>query len=194
MKYLKMAKTSHEVSKDKIMSQALSSTLSVGRRQRKLSDSTYELSEFYRQKNKQLLSLVIRCAQGQQDEGEDPVSDLYVLTLDGKAKDIKVNHLHIWSYATFRRLAIAHRRTKTRRITLFKKCFTYHHKKVTTASPERILEKKYQLSKQALILSSALRQLSPRQREVLHLFIHDTLTFEAIANALELNVGSIRTH
>lgn len=121
------------------------------------------------------------CCGRNRDDAEEVLQTVYLKVLDGKARFDGRSSLKTWLFAVIRRTAMAHRRTRwIRSLALLR-----------LPSPEPPPEVD-QMETRRLV--AALRRLARRQREVLELVFYHDMTIEEAGQALQISIGSARTH
>lgn len=136
----------------------------------------------------------LACCAWQRDLAEDVLQEAYLRVLDGRAVFSGQSSPRTWFFAVIKRIATEIHRTQTRRSILNFKLVAQEQDAAAVAplSPEGDLAAEQSESRAAL--QEALLQLSQRQREVLHLVFYSELTLEETAQALQISLGSVRTH
>ena len=121
------------------------------------------------------------CCGRNRDDAEEVLQTVYLKVLDGKARFDGRSSLKTWLFAVIRRTAMAYRRTRwIRSLALLR-----------LPSPEPPPEVD-QMETRRLV--AALRRLARRQREVLELVFYHDMTIEEAGQALQISIGSARTH
>ena len=114
----------------------------------------------------------------------------YVKVLDGSARFDERSSFKTFLFGVIRKTAMEQRRAQWRSARRLARWFG--------ARPEPLLpanaEARTMRSEQARALTAALRRLSGRQREVLHLVFSEDLTIEEAARVLGIATGSARQH
>lgn len=115
----------------------------------------------------------------------------YLKVIDGRAAFAEHAEFRTFLFGVIRRTARDERRRWAIRATLSLGVLGRDHAEpsVPHVGLATIIE-----DEQTHALVAALRQLSPRQREVLHLVFYQDLTIAAAADVLGISLGSARVH
>ena len=131
----------------------------------------------------------LACCRLDREEAIEVLQTTYVKILDGRARFEGRSSLRTWLFSVIRRTsAESRRRALVRRLIL--EAFRDGHVPVPAPSPEARLT----ASETSDRLEAALRSLSGRQREVLHLVFYQEMTVEEASGVLGITLGSARTH
>jgi RNA polymerase sigma factor (sigma-70 family) len=132
----------------------------------------------------------LSCCDHDETEAEDVLQTTYLKIVTGKARFEGRSSLRTWVFGIVRRTAQElSRRTRAERkrmIRLVRDDF----EDFSTEGPDRELAR----AEDAQRLRKAMRELSDRQREVLHLVFYQDLTISEAAEVMEISLGSARTH
>lgn len=133
---------------------------------------------------------------GQREEAEDIAQEAFLRLYRALPKFRGDSRVSTWLYRTVTRLAIDHlRRERLKRRLFFTRRDEDEPDPVELASnprdnPERDLDAKQAMHR----LRRALHQLSPRQRVIFNLRHYEGLPLRQIAELLELEEGTVKTH
>lgn len=130
----------------------------------------------------------VRCCRGDRSEAEDVLQLSYLKVLDGRARFEGRSSFRTWLFGVIRRTALEQgRRSWTQALKLGA---WWREQDQDRDSPEdHVVE-----GDLAGRLEQALRRLSRRQAEVLHLVFYQDLTVQEAADVIGLPVGTARTH
>lgn len=132
----------------------------------------------------------LACCSRNHDEAQEVLQTVYLKVLDGRARFDGQSSVKTWLFATIRRTAAERRRSRLLRGLALSRFWAKQPEPAPAASPESALER-IETSRGLL---RALRSLSSRQRDVLHLVFYQDLTVEEAAEVIGISVGSARTH
>lgn len=131
------------------------------------------------------------CCGWNESDAADVLQDAYVKVISGRARFDGHSAFRTWFFGVIRLTAReAHRRVRRledRRDRLAEEAAATD---AAVTQPDDPAVR----SEQARILREALKTLSGRQREVLHLVFYEDLTVREAADAMEVSVGSARVH
>jgi RNA polymerase sigma-70 factor (ECF subfamily) len=131
----------------------------------------------------------LACARWNRAEAEEVLQMAYVKVLEGSARFGGESSFKTWLFGVISRTAAERRRrARVRRFALAR--FGTPEPRPAAGSPEREAGAAQEQGR----LVAALAELSPRQREVLHLVFYGDLTIEQAARVMGVSVGSARTH
>jgi RNA polymerase sigma-70 factor (ECF subfamily) len=130
------------------------------------------------------------CCDHRREEAEEVLQSAYLKVLEGSARFGGESTLRTWFFAVIRRTAAERRRRRWMRERLLERWFTESPERGAEPDPERAAA----LSETSRALLEALGDLSPRQREVLHLVFYQEMTIEEAARVLGISLGTARTH
>lgn len=130
----------------------------------------------------------VRCCRGDRAEAEDVLQQSYLKVLDGRARFEGRSSFRTWLFGVIRRTALeSGRRSWTQALRLGA---WWREQDGEEASPaDHVAD-----GDLAGRLEAALRKLSRRQAEVLHLVFYQDLTIQEAADVVGLPVGTARTH
>ena len=137
----------------------------------------------------------LACCAWQRSMAEDVLQDSYLRVLDGRAQYGENASLKTWFFAVIKYTASEKIRKDKRRSILNLRLLGGRGNEVAMeeAAPDDPEQSATQ-SQVSLSLRAALRQLPQRQREVLHLVFYAEMTLDESAQALDISLGSVRTH
>ena len=132
----------------------------------------------------------LHCCGWDEPEAEDVLQTAYLKVVSGRASFEGRSAFKTWLFGVIRRTAQEfHRRAK--RIEQRAERFAVEEQRLeATEDPERELMQ----AERSRELIEALKLLSDRQREVLHLVFYQDLTIAEAAEVMEVGLGSARTH
>ncbi len=128
----------------------------------------------------------LTCCAGDEAEAEDVVQEAYLRLLGGRARFEGRSEFRTFVFGVVRRVASERARRVARRRGLLK----LFRRDVPHAAPSTTARRHDQASD----VRKALTQISPRQRELLHLVFYEDLTIEKAAEVIGVSVGTARTH
>lgn len=131
----------------------------------------------------------VRCCYGDRGEAEDVLHHTYLKVLEGRAKFEGRSTFKTWLFGVIRRTALEHHRwgwTQALRLGAWWQSRDDHD----SSDPVAALDEQ-DVAKE---LRDALKRLSKRQAEVLHLVFYQDLTILEAATVLGMPVGTARTH
>jgi RNA polymerase sigma-70 factor (ECF subfamily) len=129
----------------------------------------------------------VSCCCGDRHRGEDVLQAAYAKALSGAAKFRGSSVLKTWWFGVIRLTAFEEARRARRWFGLLDR---WHAEPASEDfSPERAVGRE-----ELDALTAALRELSPRQREILHLAFYQELSLSEAAAVLSISVGSARQH
>ena len=132
----------------------------------------------------------LACCLWDRQEAEEVLQTAYLKALDGRARFDGHSSERTWFFAVIRRTAAEHRRRGFLRRLAFQRWVRRDAPVLAIHAPETQPDD----DRTARRLRALLVQLSPRQRELLHLVFYQELTVEQAAGVLRISVGSARTH
>jgi RNA polymerase sigma factor (sigma-70 family) len=130
------------------------------------------------------------CCRWDRSAADDVLQSAYLKVLDGRARFGGQGEFRAFLFGVIRRTAYEERRQRLLRRTL--SLSALRRDRVTAPAPNDLGALVREETSRALI--AALRRLSARQREVLHLVFYHDLTITAAAEVLGMSVGSARVH
>ena len=130
------------------------------------------------------------CCRDQRQEAGDVLQTVYIKVLEGRARFDGRSSFRTWLFSVIHRTAHEWRRQLRLHAALLDRWNASEPVAADAPSAESAIAEREQ-SRQ---LRGALKGLSRRQQEVLHLVFYQDLTVEEAAHALGLSLGSTRTH
>lgn len=128
------------------------------------------------------------CCHRNREEAEDVLHDAYLKCVDGRAKYSGKSSLKTWFFGVIRLTAMEYTRKAARR----------GHLALVVArdEPENAPSADIQMIEidEAQLFLNCLKQLPQRQQQVMHLVLYQDLTLEETADAMDISIGSARTH
>lgn len=131
----------------------------------------------------------LACCGRNRSDAEDVMQSAYVKVLEGRATFSGRSSFRSWLFSVVRLTARERYRRSTLRERLLKLWFMAGEED-HAPGPARAIE----YSAESKRLLAALKQLSPRQAEVLQLAFYHDMTLEEVAGVMDLSIGSVRTH
>ena len=131
----------------------------------------------------------LSCCGRDREEAEEVLQSAYLKVLTNKARFDGRSTLRTWLFGVIRRTAAEERRRNIVR-RLRAAAYAVLSPSDTGPGPDAALEDAQRRER----LLSALRQLAPRQREVLHLVFYNDMTIEEAAAVMSVSLGTARTH
>ena len=133
----------------------------------------------------------LACCRWDRTAAEDVLQTAYLKMIDGRAPFAGRAEFRTFLFGVIRRTASEERRRRAIRATLSLGVLGREHfePSVPHAGLTTIIQ-----DEQSDALVAALRQLSARQRDVLHLVFYQDLTIAAAADARRISLGSARVH
>ncbi len=129
------------------------------------------------------------CCGWNREEAEDVLQTVYLKVLDGRARFDGRSTFKTWLFAVIWRTA-AERRRRQWLLDLIPARLRLRSAPSPAPDPESLAD----ASEANERLRAALRKLSGRQRELLHLVFYQDVSIEEAAAVLGISVGSARTH
>ena len=132
----------------------------------------------------------LSCCGHDETEAEDVLQTTYLKIITGKARFEGRSSLKTWVFGVIKRTAqeVA-RRTQVERRRMIH-LVSDEMENAKEESPDQEMER----ARTAEELVSAMKNLSERQREVLHLVFYQDLTISEAAEIMGVSLGSARTH
>jgi len=132
----------------------------------------------------------LSCCGHDETEADDVLQTTYLKIVAGKAKYDRRSSFKTWIFGVIRRTAQeVSRRTQAERKRMIR-LVADELEDPSTESPDRELAR----AEAAQRLVGAMKKLSDRQREVLHLVFYQDLTISEAADVMGISLGSARTH
>jgi len=132
----------------------------------------------------------LSCCDHDETEAEDVLQTTYLKIITGKARYEGRSSFKTWVFGVVRRTA----QEMARRTRTWGQKTVYlvpdHHPDPTLESPDQALLR----AEAAQSLVEAMKELSDRQREVLHLVFYQGLTISEASEIMGVSLGSARTH
>lgn len=127
------------------------------------------------------------CCSGDSDQAAEVLQNVYVKVLSGVARFHRHSSFKTWLFGVIRLTALEQWRREARERPLSLEGRDY----VSSATPadNALIE-----AERATALQRALAQLPARQKEVLHLVFYQDMTIAEAAGAMDVSIGSARTH
>jgi RNA polymerase sigma-70 factor (ECF subfamily) len=135
----------------------------------------------------------LHCVAGDHSRAEEVLQNAYLKVAQGRARHGGSSSFKTWWFGVIRFTALEDlRRTKFRQSLLGRLWdhLPFHHATTTRSSPAQQLERR----EDTTILLEQLRQLPPRQAEVLHLVFYQDVTLAEAAALMGISLGSARQH
>jgi len=132
----------------------------------------------------------LSCCGHDETEAEDVLQTTYLKIITGKARFGGRSSVKTWVFGVIRRTAqeVARRTQVERRRVI--RLVPDELQDSTKPSPDQEMER----ARSAQDLVNAMKKLSDRQREVLHLVFYQDLTISEAAEIMGISLGSARTH
>ena len=131
----------------------------------------------------------LACCRWDRSQAEDVLQTAYLKLVEGRATFDGRAQFRTFLFGLIRRTASEERRRHALRATLSLGMLNGKHEGIPAAGLTPILQEE---STRALV--AALKQLSARQREVLHLVFYENLTIADAASVIGISIGSARVH
>jgi RNA polymerase sigma factor (sigma-70 family) len=132
----------------------------------------------------------LACCSWNRDEAEEVLQASYLKALDGNATFDGLSSLRTWFFGVVKRTA-AERRRRTLRSSLNLDRWLLRR---VAPDPEPTPETLSREAEDRLRLRRLLDDLTPRQRDLLHLVFYQEMTIEEAAGVLDVSLGTARTH
>lgn len=128
------------------------------------------------------------CCYRNREEAEDVLHDAYLKCVDGRAKYSGKSSLKTWFFGVIRLTAMEYTRKAARRGHLALVVARDEPESVTLPDMHMIEHDEAQL------FLDCLKQLPQKQQQVMHLVLYQDLTLEEAADAMDISIGTARTH
>ena len=128
------------------------------------------------------------CCQYDEDLASEVLQTVYLKILEGKARFEGRSQFKTWIFSVIRNTTIDFQRKRTRQLRLLKRASP------TETAIEKPIQEQIFYEERAVFLRRALEHLSARQRDVLLLVFYHEMTIEEAAKALNVSLGTARTH
>ena len=132
----------------------------------------------------------LACCGHDRDEAEEALQASYLKALDGSARFDGRSALRTWFFGVVKRTAMERRRRRFRLRLGLDRWLAARPRAESGPTPEALTDAAERHER----LRSLLSELTPRQRELLHLVFYQELTIEEAASVLEVSLGTARTH
>jgi RNA polymerase sigma-70 factor (ECF subfamily) len=132
----------------------------------------------------------LHCCGRDETEAEDVLQSAYLRLVSGRARYQGRSSFKTWLFGVIRRTAQEHRRRSRMRRERIIRLVPEGPEDKRAPDPLGELEREERTRR----LLRALEELSPRQREILHLVFYQDLTIEEGAEVMGVSLGSARTH
>ena len=131
----------------------------------------------------------LACCDGRRDDAEDALHQSYLKVLAGQARFGGRSSFKTWFFGVVRLTALElRRRNRWQRVLTLD--ILRDDPPTADEDPERDVTSKQNAER----LRQALRRLSGRQRQVLHLVFYQDLTLDEASTVVDLPIGTVRTH
>jgi len=132
----------------------------------------------------------LSCCGNDETEAEDVLQTTYLKIVTGKASFGGRSSFKTWVFGVIRRTAqeVSRRRQAERRRTIH--LVPDELGAPSHDDPDRALDR----AEAARSLTEAMKRLSDRQREILHLVFYQDMTISEAAGVMGVSIGSARTH
>ncbi|HET7871761.1 MAG TPA: RNA polymerase sigma factor [Terriglobales bacterium] len=127
------------------------------------------------------------CCRQQREDAEEVLQTAYLKVLEGRARFSGESSFRTWLYGVVRHTAAEQRRRRWLRDALLLKWFAARPEPASCDPEVPGRDRSHELRQ-------ALAQLPQRQREVLHLVFYQEMTVEEAAGAMNVALGTARTH
>ena len=132
----------------------------------------------------------LACCRFDRSEAQEVLQQAYLRVLDGRARFGGRSSLRTWWFGVIRRIAIERRRLAGARRLLLGRFPGAPEASPAAPDPEAEAAR----SEASRNLIATLQQISPRQREVLHLVFYTGLSIEEASETIGIGLGSARVH
>ena len=132
----------------------------------------------------------LACTGRDADLAKEAVQSAYVRILSGRAARTGGSSMRTWVFGVIRLAALEELRRHRRAAARFEDDDTATDAIDPAPGPDVVVER----AERAAALMTALKTLSDRQREVMHLVFYHGLTIEEAATVMQVSLGSARTH
>ena len=134
----------------------------------------------------------LACCAWQRSMAEDVLQESYLRVASGQARYSGQSAIRTWFFGVIKRVAAEQQRSQRRRALLTLRLVNRDENDGEESGG--CAGNAVYREQSARQLQRALMQLASRQREVLHLVFYGELTLEETAEALQISLGSARTH
>ncbi len=132
----------------------------------------------------------LSCSGGNRQEAEELLQDVYLKVLEGRARFGGRSTLKTWLFGVIRRTAVGRSRRRSLRAALL---FRWGRQELAPA-PASGVDERIERRQEVERVRTALRALSPRQRQVLELVFFHELTVREAATAMGVSLGTASLH
>ena len=132
----------------------------------------------------------LSCCRRNQELAEEVLQTVYLKIFEGKAVYRGEASFKTWLFAVIRKTAISEHRKRLLRFTRFGSDEEKAEPASLMKGPAASLER----SEEQLQFHQALKGLSSRQREALHLVFYEEISLREAAEVMGISIGSARTH
>ena len=143
----------------------------------------------------------LACCQHQEDEALDLLQEAYLLVLEGRVQYLGNSTVKTWFFGIIKNLAFQKGRLFKRRLKLLQNAFSSDHPTLAFTIGNRhqavsymSVDGQFENQERQSQIAQALKSLSTRQQQIMHLVFYQGCTLEECAQILKLSVGSTRTH
>ena len=151
---------------------------------------SFDLQSELERHHSESFSWAMACCDFNAAQAEDVLQFVYLKILRSQAVFRGKSSWKTWLFSVIRRTAAEERRRHALRRLLLLKWGECTAPTSVPEPPDSALEQE----QAALACRDALRQLTGRQREVLHLVFYEDVTIEEAARVMSVSTGSARTH
>ena len=132
----------------------------------------------------------LACCRFDRQEAEEVLQAAYLKAIEGRARFNGNSSLRTWFFGVVKLTAAEHRRSGLVRRLALGRWVERRSTPTPTPTPEALTS----ASQMERRLRRALLELSPRQRDLLHLVFYEELSVAEAAEILRLPIGTARTH
>jgi RNA polymerase sigma factor (sigma-70 family) len=132
----------------------------------------------------------IACCRGDRDQAEEVLQSSYLKAMTGRATFNGHSAIRTWFFGVVKRTAAEQRRSRFVRNAALARWVRALPRARSAPTPETTSDRDEVCTR----LAELLAELSPRQRELLHLVFYQEMTIEQAAEVLGISVGTARTH
>lgn len=132
----------------------------------------------------------LHCSGRIRGDAEDVLQTAYLRVMSGKARFQGRSSFRTWLFGVIRRVAMETARREHSRETRVMRIVPDQVEDRETVDPQAELER----GERREALLRALKELSERQREVLHLVFYQEMTIQEAGEIMGISLGSARTH
>lgn len=131
----------------------------------------------------------LACTARREDDAREVLQDTYERVLSGRARFEGRSSIKTWLFGVIRRVALEHRRSVVVRWLL-------PQRPAARDVPDsvRAPDSNAHASEMRAHVAAALAELSPKQREVMHLVFYEDLTISEAAEIMNVSLGTARLH